>query len=237
MQELVLETPVATPEQPVAAPTEPSPDFSALQADYEARITALTSQATEAEERFLGLKAKLDEVYKKQDEKRKQTLQDQGQWKDLWEEANRTAQEKDTRITELERQIDDLRSSTEAAATRTSAMAAISNAGAINAEQMLQLLQSNLRKNDSGSVVILNGGVEQDITTYLSNLRNPGSGFEHHFKPAGTAGMGAKPNPTATVAPGMTNPWKPGSVNITKQMQISATDPELAAVLKREAGF
>lgn len=237
MQELVLETPVAPPEQPVAAPTEPGPDISALQAEYEARITALTSQATEAEERFLGLKAKLDEVYKKQDEKRKQTLQDQGQWKDLWEEANRTAQEKDTRISDLERQIDDLRSSTEAAATRTSAMAAISNAGAINAEQMLQLLQSNLRKNESGSVVILNGGVEQEITTYLSNLRNPGSGYEHHFKPAGTAGMGAKPTPVATIAPGMTNPWKAGSVNITKQMQISAADPDLAAVLKREAGI
>ena len=40
-------------------------------------------------------KNKLDEVYKKKEEQRKQELEDQGQWKTLWEEANKTAQEKD----------------------------------------------------------------------------------------------------------------------------------------------
>jgi hypothetical protein len=49
--------------------------------------------------------------------------------------------------------------------------------------------------------------------------------------------MGAKPNPTSTVAPGLTNPWKEGAVNLTQQMLISSQDPELAAVLKREAGL
>jgi hypothetical protein len=116
-------------------------------------------------------------------------------------------------------------------------MSAISQAGAINAEQMLMLLQNNLRKNEGGSVVVLNGGVEQDLQAYLNNLKNPGSGFEHHFKPSSAAGMGAKPNPTSTVAPGMNNPWKEGSINLTQQMMLSAQDPELAAVLKREAGL
>ena len=39
--------------------------------------------------------------------------------------------------------------------------------GAINAEQTLSLLQSKLQKNAEGKVVVLNGGVEQDLT-YLS---------------------------------------------------------------------
>ena len=229
---------MVTPDQPVAGmDTAQQPDQSAqLRAEYESQIAALKSQAVEAEEKFQGIKTKLDEVYKKQDDQRKKTLEDQGQWKDLWEEANRTAQEKDQQIADLNRQLDELGSSNEKAAMRTSALAAISQAGAINAEQMLQLLQNNLRKNDDGRVVILDGGVEQDVTTYLSNLKNPGSGFEHHFKPSSAAGMGAKPTPNATIAPGMTNPYKEGSINLTRQMALEASDPDLAAVLKREAG-
>lgn len=230
---------MATPPQPVAGAdtAQPTPDVTSIKAEYESQINALKAQAAEADERFQGIKAKLDEVYKKQDDQRKKVLQDQGQWKDLWEEANKTAQEKDQQIADLQRQLEDLRASNEAATMRTSAMSAISQAGAINAEQMLMLLQNNLRKNENGSVVVLNGGVEQDLQAYLNNLKNPGSGFEHHFKPSSAAGMGAKPTPTSTVAPGMNNPWKEGSINLTQQMMLSAQDPELAAVLKREAGL
>ena len=237
-EQVIQETPVVTPDQPVAGlDTAPQPDQSAqLRAEYESQIAALKSQAVEAEEKFQGIKTKLDEVYKKQDDQRKKTLEDQGQWKDLWEEANKTAQDKDLQIADLNRQLEELRTSNEQATIRTSALAAISQSGAINAEQMLQLLQTNLRKNDSGSVVILNGGIEQDINTYLSNLKNPGSGFEHHFKPSSAAGMGAKPTPNSTIAPGMANPWKEGSINLTRQMALETSDPDLAAVLKREAG-
>jgi len=229
---------VVTPDQPVAgADTAPQIDQTAqLRAEYESQLAALKAQASEAEEKFQGIKTKLDEVYKKQDDQRKKTLEDQGQWKDLWEEANRTAQEKEQQIGDLQRQLEELRTSNETAAMKTSALAAISQAGAINAEQMLMLMQNNLRKNDNGNVVVLNGGVEQDITTYLSNLKNPGSGFEHHFKPSSAAGMGAKPTPTSAISAGMPNPWKEGSINLTRQMALEASDPDLAAVLKREAG-
>jgi allantoicase len=59
-----------------------------------------------AEEKFQGIKGKLDEFYKKQDDQRQKTLEDQGQWKDLWEEANKTAQDKDQQIAELERKLE-----------------------------------------------------------------------------------------------------------------------------------
>jgi hypothetical protein len=238
-EQVIQDAPVAQPEQSVTADTAPAQQdpTAAIRAEYESKLTALQTQAVEAEERFQGIKTKLDEVYKKQDDQRKKTLEDQGQWKDLWEEANKTAQDKDQRIVELERQLDELRVSNEKAATRTSALAAISQAGAINAEQMLMLVQNNLQKNQDGKVVVLQGGVEQDINTYLNNLKNPGSGYEHHFKPSSAAGMGAKPTPNSAIAPGMANPWKEGSINITRQMQIDAQDPELAAVLKREAGL
>jgi hypothetical protein len=238
-EQVIQEAPVVSPAQPVAGiDTAPQPDNTgALRTEYESQIANLKQQALEAEDRFQGIKVKLDEVYKRQDEQRKKTLEDQGQWKDLWEEANRTAQEKDQQIADLQRQLEDLRHSNENAAIRTKAMAAISQAGAINAEQMLQLVQSNLRNNDSGNVVVLNGGVEQDLTGYLSTLKNPGSGFEHHFKPSSAAGMGAKPTNNVASTGGVANPWKDGSVNLTQQMLISSQDPDLAAVLKREAGL
>ena len=46
----------------------------------------------------------------------------------------------------LSQQLDDLKTSNEMASNKTTALAAISNLGAINAEQTLSLLQSKLQK-------------------------------------------------------------------------------------------
>jgi muconolactone delta-isomerase len=229
---------VTNAEQPVAEtasqPTQPqAPDLTSIKAEYESQLNALKKQVAEEQEKFKGAKNKLDEVYKKKEEQRKQELEDQGQWKTLWEEANKTAQEKEQKISSLSQQLEDMKTSNEVASTKTTALAAISNLGAINAEQTLSLLQNNLQKNAEGKVVVLNGGVEQDLNTYLSSLKNPGSGWEHHFKPSSAAGMGAKPSPIANASGGQVNPWKTG--NLTQQMLISDQDPQLAAVLKQEA--
>ena len=172
-------------------------------------------------------------MYKRQEEKRTKDLEEQGQWKTLWEEANKTAQEKDQQISSLSQQLEEMKNSHEVASTKTTALAAISNLGAINAEQTLALLQGKLQKNANGEVVVLNGGVEQNLTTYLTSLKNPGSGWEHHFKPSSSAGMGAKPSPVANTGGGQVNPWKTG--NLTQQMLLLEQDPQLAAVLKQEA--
>tara|TARA_Y100001972_G_scaffold11432_1_gene12403 strand:- start:859 stop:1584 length:726 start_codon:yes stop_codon:yes gene_type:complete len=228
---------VAPAEQPVAETTTPqAPNLDSVKAEYESKIAALEAKIAEEGEKFKGIKTKLDDVYKKADDKRKQDLEDQGQWKTLWEEANKTAQDKDQKILELNQELKNLKSSNESANIKNSALSAISDSGAINAQQTLSLLQDKLQKNDKGEVVVLNGGVQQDLNTYISNLKNPGSGWEHHFKPSSAAGMGAKPTPTSNVSPGMTNPWKEGSINITRQMTLESTEPDLAAVLKKEAG-
>ena len=233
-EQVIQETPVAAPEQPVAetATSTPAVDVSA----YEQQIQALKVRASEAEDKFQGIKGKLDDVYKKQDDQRRKTLEDQGQWKDLWEEANKTAQDKQQQIADLERQLQELRVSNETAAMQTSALSAISQAGAINAQQMLQLVQNGLKKSEDGSVKVLDGGVEQDLGVYLAKLKNPGSGYEHHFKPSTQAGMGAKPSTGTAGAAGVANPWLEGSINLTKQMALDVSDPDLAAVLRREAG-
>ena len=225
--------PVAS--QPPAQP--PSPSLDSVKAEYEKQIQELKKQNAESNtkwtEKFNDVKGKLDGVYEKEEQKRKQILEDQGQWKTLWEEANKTAQEKDQQIASLSQQLEDMKTSKEVESTKTTALSAISNLGAINAEQTLSLLQNKLQKNAEGKVVILNGGVEQDLDSYLTSLKNPGSGWEHHFKPSTAAGMGAKPTPTSNVGGGQVNPWKTG--NLTQQMLLSEQNPQLAAVLKQEA--
>ena len=239
IEEKVIQSDSVNPaEQSVAEtasqPTQPqAPNLDAVKAEYEAQVAAARKEAAEAQEKFKGIKTKLDDVYKQKDQQRKQELEDQGQWKTLWEEANKTAQEKEQQIMTLSQQLEDLKTSNEVASTKTTALAAISNLGAINAEQTLALLQNKLQKNAEGKVVVLNGGVEQDLTNYLTSLKNPGSGWEHHFKPSSAAGMGAKPSPVANAGGGQPNPWKTG--NITQQMLLSEQDPQMAAVLKQEA--
>ena len=239
IEEQVIQSDSVNPaEQPVAEtasqPTQPqAPNLDAVKAEYEAQVAAARKEAAEAQEKFKGIKTKLDDVYKQKDQQRKQELEDQGQWKTLWEEANKTAQEKEQQIMTLSQQLEDLKTSNEVASTKTTALAAISNLGAINAEQTLALLQGKLQKNAEGKVVVLNGGVEQDLNTYLSSLKNPGSGWEHHFKPSSAAGMGAKPSPVGNVSGGTDNPWNTG--NLTQQLIMENENPDLAAVLKREA--
>jgi len=229
---------VTNAEQPVAeTPSQPQPPIDAIKKQYEDQITGLKKQLSDNDaqwsEKFNDIKGKLDNLDKEKEKARKQSLEDQGQWKTLWEEANKTAQDKDQQISNLTQQLEEMKTSNEVASTKTTALAAISNLGAINAEQTLSLLQGKLQKNAEGKVVVLNGGVEQDLNTYLSSLKNPGSGWEHHFKASSAAGMGAKPSPTSNAGGGQVNPWKTG--NLTQQMIILEQDPQLAAVLKQEA--
>ena len=236
IEEKVVQPESVTPaDQPVAeTPSQPqAPNLDAVKAEYEAKLAAAQKQIAEGEEKFKGIKGKLDEVYKQKEEKRTKELEDQGQYKTLWEEANKTAQDKDAQINSLSQQLQDMKTSNEVATTKQTALAAISNLNAINAEQTLSLLQGKLQRNAEGKVVIIDGGVEQDLNAYLTSLKNPGSGWEHHFKPSSAAGMGAKPSPVGNVSGGSDNPWNTG--NLTQQLIMENENPDLAAVLKREA--
>ena len=236
IEEKVIEQTSETPTPEVSTPTPPVNDLAKqLQEANEraAKAEALAQQksklAEETEQKFKNAKSKIGQYY----DDRNKALEDQGMYKPLWEEANKTNQEMQNEVNALKQQIQDLKNSNEAASTKTEALAAISNLGGINAEQTLSLLQGKLQKNAEGQVVVLNGGVEQNLTNYLTSLKNPGSGWEHHFKPSSAAGMGAKPSPIASTGSGQPNPWKTG--NITQQMLISEQDPQMAAVLKQEA--
>tara|TARA_Y100001951_G_scaffold40153_1_gene31756 strand:- start:1098 stop:1802 length:705 start_codon:yes stop_codon:yes gene_type:complete len=223
-------------EQPTPVVTDSQPDLSAQlkEANERAAKAELLAEqeknrAEEMTKQFNNAKSKIGQYY----DDRKQALEDQGAYKPLWEEANKTNQDLQAKIAQLEQENQDIKTSNDRANTRQTALAAISNLGAINAEQTLSLIESKLQKNAQGEVVVLEGGVEHNLTAHLTGLKNPGSGWEHHFKASSAAGMGAKPSPVGSAGGNINNPYK--SKNITEQLIMEAENPDLAAVLKAEA--
>ena len=71
-EQSVTETPSET--QPQA------PNLDSVKAEYENQLSALKKQVADEQEKFKGIKTKLDDVYKQKDQERKQELEDQGQW-------------------------------------------------------------------------------------------------------------------------------------------------------------
>ena len=229
---------VTNAEQPMAeTPSQAQPPVDALKSQYESEISQLKKQVSDVisqwSEKFNDLKSKYDNFAKEKKEERKGMLEDQGQFKTLWEDAQKTNQEMQQKINSLEQENQNIKTSNEIASTKQTALATISNLGAINAEQTLKLLEGKLQKNAEGKVVVLEGGIEQDLNTFISNLKSPGSGWDHQFKANGASGMGAKPSPVGNVSGGTVNPWKTG--NLTQQIIMENENPDLAAVLKREA--
>ena len=162
IEEKVIEQ---TPETPAPEASTPAPPVNDLARQLQeaneraAKAEALADQqrkaAEEAEQKFKNAKSKIGQYY----DDRNKALEDQGMYKPLWEEANKTNQEMQNEVNNLKQQIQDLQNSNEAANTKQEALAAISNLGAINAEQTLSLLQGKLQRNAEGKVVVLNGGV------------------------------------------------------------------------------
>ena len=230
---------VTSTEQPVAeTPSQPqTPNLDTIKKQYEEQIANMqkdfAQKLAEKEEDRLGTKRKLNEVYQKKKEEEQQVLENQGQYKTLWEEAKKTNQEMQEKINTLQQENENIKTSNEVASTKTTALAAISDLGAINAEQTLSLLEGKLQRNAEGKVIVLEGGIEHDLNTHLASLKNPGSGWEHHFKASSAAGMGAKPSPVGSAGGNINNPYK--SKNITEQLIMEAENPDLAAVLKAEA--
>ena len=129
-------TPVVTsPTPPVNDLSEQLKQANERAAKAEALAQEKTKLAEETEQKFKNAKSKIGQYY----DDRNKALEDQGMYKPLWEEANKTNQEMQNEVNNLRQQIQDLKTSNEAASTKTEALAAISNLGAINAEQTLSL--------------------------------------------------------------------------------------------------
>ena len=132
----------------------------------------------------------------------------------------------------LKQELESVTQSVQKERLKASALSAISQANAVNPQQMFTLLQSGLRTDENGTPCFLNSGVEQPLGDYLAGLKQAPD-WQHHFSASGSRGMGAANSATTSIAPGQTNPYRTG--NLTEAMVLEANNPELAKALKAEA--
>jgi hypothetical protein len=225
---------VAPDDQPVAdVPVQPAVDSESDR--LKAKLAEANKHAKAAQQRAKEEERKAVEAQQKLAEIEAQRLAGQGEFKPLWEDAKKSNHELQARITELEHQLELERTSTQTERLRAAAIFRISDAGARKPDQLLKLL--DLVEYD-GAPAVIKGGVEVPLDQYLATLKQPGSDWEHHFLPTSKKGMGTPTaSPGGAPAPGdpQPNPYLPGG-NMTYRIMLEATQPELAAALRAEAG-
>jgi hypothetical protein len=233
------------PEEQQAAPTpvesaagQPVVDSSDLAAQLEAvkaKNAELISERRKDRENREALQKQLEEFRVAQESAQTQKLADSGEFRTLWEQAQDTVAELKQQLAEREAKISSMESSFTQEQLKGSAIAQLSQAGALAPDQLYRLVQDNLRAKDGQPVAVV-GGVEVPVGEYIANLKNPGSGYEHHFAATNRAGMGVTGSARATALPGQANPWSQEGWNVTQQMMMLNTDPDRARLLKAEAG-
>ncbi len=111
IEEKVIEQ---TPETPAPEASTPAPPVNDLARQLQeaneraAKAEALAQEksklAEETEQKFKNAKSKIGQYY----DDRNKALEDQGMYKPLWEEANKTNQEMQNEVNNLKQQIQDL---------------------------------------------------------------------------------------------------------------------------------
>jgi hypothetical protein len=242
----VVGEPVATTDVPVAVdpqqlnkPIRPAEVVGSAEDDLLKHKLGLANQhakqarkeAEDAKSQLDSLQQELNQVKTVQQSAVQKSLEDQGNYKRLWEDLKKTYADQGQELIGLkqtheavlrERQQDEL---------RASAIDRIGQSGALNANQLYMLMQSGLRKNEAGEPVMLDGGIEQPLDDYLTNLKHSES-WQHHFGASGAKGMGMTQQ-SASIAPGRQNPYRTG--NLTEAMKLQNENPELAQALQSEA--
>jgi hypothetical protein len=182
-----------------------------------------------------ALQKQLEDVRLAQEAAKTEKLAESGEYKTLWEEAQQTVAELKQQLSVKESEVDQIKQGYTQEQLKSAAIAQLSQAGALAPDQLYRLLQEQLRAKDGQPVAVV-GGVEVPVGEYIANLKNPGSGYEHHFAATNRAGMGVSGSARSTALPGQANPWSKDSWNITQQMMMLANDPDKARLLKAEAG-
>ena len=191
---------------------------------------AAEKRAKDAESALAALQSEVASIKDAQTAATQKSLENQGEFKKLWEDAKTTVSARDAEIVELKAKLASVTQDREQDRLRAASLSQINQAGAVNSNQLYSLLSQQLRQDEDGKPVVLNGGVEQPLGDYLANLK-ASSDWQHHFGASGAQGMGSAAG--GSVAPGRDNPYRNG--NLTEAMRLEVENPDLAKALKAEA--
>jgi chromosome segregation ATPase len=212
-----------------------SSDLAAQLEAVKAKNAELISERRKDRENRENLQKQLDGIQQAQEQAKTTKLAESGEYKTLWEEAQKTVAELKQQLNTKESEVEQIRQGFTQEQLRAGAISQLSQAGALAPDQLYRLLQENLRAKE-GQPVAVAGGVEVPISDYIANLKNPGSGYEHHFAASNRSGMGVTSSARSTAVPGQSNPWSKEAWNVTQQMMMLVDNPDMARLLKSEAG-
>ena len=219
--------------QPVAENT--AADLSAQLEALRAKNQELIAERRKDRENRENLQQQLDKIRSDQENARTEQLAQSGEYKTLWEQAQETNASLQQHLAQKDQELENLKQGFTQEQIKAAAISNLSQAGAVAPEQLYRLIQENLRAKEGQPVAIL-GGVEVPVSDYITNLRNPGSGYEHHFAATNTSGMGVAGSARSTAVTGQANPWARETWNVTQQMMLLSDNPDMARLLKAEAG-
>ncbi|QQG31332.1 minor structural protein [Cyanophage S-2L] len=229
-----------TPEADPAAPVAPSGDVAQQLSAALAKLDLVKQDKQRLGQTNTELNQRLTDLERQLREQTEAKLEDQQQYKALWEAAKQTVATLETEVATLKTQIETEKEGQQRERLKSSALAVFHSAGVVAPEQLYTILGGGIRQTESG-LAFLQGGVERDLAQYVASLKAPNSGFEHHFAPSGGRGMGT-PVSAAPVGGGgsaaedVSNPWTKAGWNRTGQLALQAKNPELAAQMKAAAG-
>lgn len=230
------ETQATSPvENAAAQPVVGTEDLKAQIEALRAKNAELINERRKDKENREKLQGQLSEVQSAQKQAEEARLAESGEYKTLWDDAQTTISSLKQALAEKESEVNEIKQGYTKEQLRATALSQLSSAGALAPDQLYRLLEDNLRNKDGQPVAVV-GGVETPVAEYVANLKNPGSGYEHHFAASNTAGMGVTGSARATSLPGQSNPWLKDSFNVTEQMILLSKDPDKARILKAEAG-
>lgn len=217
-------------------PVVESSDLAAQLEALRAKNQELIAERRKDRENRETLQKQLEDLRVAQEAANTTKLAESGEFKTLWEQAQETVAQLKQQLATKESEVEQIKQGYTQEQLRASALGQLSSAGALAPDQLYRLVQENLRAKE-GQPVAYVGGVEIPIGEYIANLKNPGSGYEHHFAATNRAGMGVTGSARPTALPGQTNPWSKDSWNVTQQMMMLNSDPDKARLLKAEAGI
>ena len=229
------QAPVTPVETAAPQPVVESSDLAAQIEALRAKNQELIAERRKDRENRETIQKQLDELKQAQETAQTTKLAESGEFRTLWEQAQDTVADLKQQLAERESKISSMEASFSQEQLKSSAIAQLSTAGALAPDQLYRLVQENLRAKDGQPVAVV-GGVEVPVGEYIANLKNPGSGYEHHFAASNRAGMGVTGSARATALPGQSNPWSQEGWNVTQQMMMLSEDPDRARLLKAEAG-
>ena len=230
MSEAPEQQPVVETQQPAAVP---GADFAAQVELLKAKNAELIGERRKDKEKFEALEARLNEIQERSNKQRQAKLAESGEHKALWEEAQKTVAQREAEIAELRAAMEQQSAKAVEQQVRATATAAMAQQGVFAPDQLYMLMAQKL-KMQGDKVAAIDGGVEVPLPEFISNLKNPGSGYEHFFSSSKVSGMGTSAG-SPSLTDGMNNPYV--TRNFTQIVQLENENPELARQLQAEAGI